>query len=315
MKREQILCVLAGFVFLTSCQQRGCNDVVCETYVHRYGVPLAAADWSERGQHGQVISTRKDGVVVCKNYESGVLQGETTYTFAHRETVAKKEIYDQGHVTEELYYYSSGMPQRQITFEPCGNQRILTWYESGAPQCKELYSEGRLIQGEYLNPSQQQESMVVDQNGLRTLRDDYGQLLSIDEIQNGQMITRRTYYSNGAPAAITPYVNGVIEGKRWCYHMGGEPATIEDWRGNCQHGNTEVFENGEKTSDLPYVNGRVHGIQRCYGHGQRLTQENNWVQGQQHGPSYTYVNDTTQTNWYFKDRKVNKATYEVLCSQ
>lgn len=315
MKRQRLFCVLVGFVLLTGCQQRCCDDVVCETYVHRYGVPLAPQDWSERGQHGQVISIRKDGVVISKTYESGVLNGDTTYTFAHKDLVEKKEVYCQGNLTQTVYYYPSGMPQRQITFEQPDTERVLTWYESGAPQSKELYFGGLLVQGEYLNPSQQQESAVIDQNGLRTLRDDYGQLLSVDEIRDGQMTLRRTFHPNGAPAAVTPYVNNAVEGKRWTYQMGGEPATIEEWRGNYQHGNTEVFENGEKVSDLPYVMGQAHGIERRYRNGQQLVQENNWVQGRRHGPSYTYVNDTTQTDWYFKDRKVNRGTYEALCNQ
>jgi antitoxin component YwqK of YwqJK toxin-antitoxin module len=314
MKGKQVFYILAGSLMLTGCQQQ-CSDIVCETYVHRYGVPLAPEDWSDRGQHGQVISTRKDGVVICKNYESGILHGETTYTFAHKDVIEKKEIYDQGNLAQVVFYYPSGMPQKQITFEPPQTEKVLTWYESGAPQSKELYFNGLLAQGEYLNPSQQQESAVIDQNGLRTLRDDYGQLLSIDEIQNGQMILRRTFHANGAPASVTPYVNNVIQGKRWTYQKGGEPATIEEWNNNCQHGNTQVFENGEKVSDLPYVYGQIHGVEQRYRNSDQLVQENNWVKGCRHGPSYTYVNDTTHTDWYFKDRKVNRGTYEALSNQ
>ncbi len=314
MKGKRLIYVLAGCLLLAGCQQR-CCDIVSETYVHRYGVPLAPEDWSERGQHGQVISTRKDGVVICKNYESGILQGDTTYTFAHKDLIEKKEVYDQGNLTQIVFYYPGGMPQKQITFEKPDTERVLTWYESGAPQSKELYATGLLVRGEYLNPSQQQESAVIDQNGLRTLRDEYGQLLSIDEIENGQMTLRRTFHSNGAPASVTPYVNNVVQGRRWTYQMGGEPATIEEWCNNYQHGCTEVYENGEKVSDLPYVRGQIHGLEYRYRDGQQVVQENNWVQGQRHGPSYTYVNDTTQTEWYFKDRKVNKGTYEALCNQ
>lgn len=314
MKVKPLLYLMTTGLILTSCQQR-CCDVVCETYVHRYGVPLAPDDWSERGQDGQVISMRKDGVVVCKNYECGILQGDTTYTFPHKDAIEKREVYDQGNLSQLVFYYPSGMPQKQITLESSNTEKVLTWYESGAPQSKELYQNGCLIQGEYLNPSQQQESAVIDRNGLRTLRDDYGQLLSIDEIQNGQMTVRRTFYPNGAPASVTPYVNNVIQGQRWTYQMGGEPATIETWTNNCQHGNTQVFENGEKVSDLPYINGQIHGLERRYRNGDQLVQENNWVKGRRHGACYSYVNDTTHVDWYFKDRKVNRGTYEALCNQ
>lgn len=314
MKKQQLFYLLSGLLLMTGCQPN-CSDVVCETYVHRYGVPLAPDDWSERGEHGQVISMRKDGVVVCKTYESGILNGETTYTFPHRDAIAKKEIYAQGQLVQEVHYYPNGLPNRQVTYEDPAAEHVLTWYESGAPQSKEFYANGLLVQGEYLNPSQLQESVVLDQNGSRTLRDDYGQLISIDEIQNGQMILRRTYHPNGAPAAVTPYVNGVIDGTKRTYQMGGEPATQEEWSGNNQHGNTVVFENGEKAADLPYMKGQIHGMERRYRDGQILVQENNWVQGYKHGPCCTYINGTTQTDWYFKGRRVNRGEYEALSNQ
>lgn len=315
MKSHHLFYIVSGLTILTGCQQHCNEDVICETYVHRYGVPLDPEDWSERGQYGQVISTRKDGVVVCKNYEGGVLNGEVTYTFPHREIIAKKEMFFEGNLCQELYYYPNGMPQKQISYEEPGIEKVVTWYESGAPQIKETYSNGFLIEGEYLNPSHQQESYVTNQNGIRTVRNEYGELVSVDEIQNGQMVLRRTYHSNGMPAAITPYVNGCIEGKRWTYHKGGEPATIEEWSNNLQHGNTEVFENGEKVADRPYQYGQIDGIERCYKDKYVLTHENKWVQGQLHGPSCSYINGTTQTTWYFKNRKVNRGTYDALCSQ
>lgn len=314
MKKQQIFYLLSGLFLITGCQQN-CSDVVCETYVHRYGIPLAPDDWSERGEHGQVISTRKDGVVVCKSYESGILNGETTYSFPYRDAIAKKEIYVQGNLVQEVNYYPNGLPNRQVTYDSPTRESVLTWYESGAPQSKESYANGLLVQGEYLTPSQQQESAVQDLNGLRTLRDDYGQLISIDEIQNGQMVLRRSFHPNGAPAAVTPFVNGVIEGRRQTYLAGGEPATDEQWSRNCQHGNTVVFENGEKMADLPYVNGQIHGVERRYRDGQILVQENNWEQGTKHGPCYTYINGSTQTDWYFRDRKVSRGVYERLSSQ
>jgi len=314
MKKCQILYYIALVSLLTGCQPRCSNEVVCETYVHRYGVPLDPQDWSERGQHGQVISTRKDGVVVSKTYEAGVLNGEVTYTFPHRDVIARRCFYSNGHLDQETYCYSNGMPHKQISYDDA-QENVLCWYESGAPQLKETYINGLLIQGEYFDLSQQRESSVLDQNGLRTLRDDYGELLSVDEIEHGQLVLRRTYHSNGAPEAVTPYSNGVIEGKRWTYQPGGEPATLEEWNNNFQHGNTEVFENGEKIADRPYVYGKIHGVERCYREGGNLVQENHWTQGEKHGRCHNYFNGERRTDWYFKNRLVNRGTYEALCNQ
>lgn len=300
----------------TSCQRsRQSDDIVTETYVHRYGVPLPAEEWSERGQHGQVLSTRKDGVVIAKTYESGVLHGETSYTFPHRETIQKREHYNRGALSQEIFNYSNGIPQQQVTYVAPDQKTLVVWYESGAPQAKETYENGSLIQGEYLTPVGQTESVVNDRSGTRTCRDGYGQLLSVDDIRDGQMVLRTTYHANGLPHSITPYANGVVAGQRRTFLPGGEPQTIEEWTNNQQHGTTVVFENGEKYAEVPYRNGRKNGMERRYRDGQKLEEEINWVNGHRHGPCYSYVGDTKKVDWYFQDQHVNKATYDALRSQ
>lgn len=317
MKTNQYLLVFTLSILATSCQQR-CQDegVVCETYVHRYGVELTPDDWSERGQHGQVISTRNDGVVMSRSYDAGVLHGEATYTFPHREEIQKKEVYDQGEINQEVYYYSSGVPKQQINHEGENRHLVVNWYDSGAPQSKEQYENQLLVWGEYYNPSHQTESKVENYNGNRTVRNEYGQLVSIDDVVEGRMTMSHTFHPNGVPSASTPYVNGLIEGQRKTYTMGGEPATIETWSKGKQQGNTQVFEHGEKIADVPYVNNAIEGVEKRYGSGQVLAQENTWVQGHKHGPSSTYVNgQKTQTNWFFRDKPVNKATFDVMSNQ
>jgi antitoxin component YwqK of YwqJK toxin-antitoxin module len=301
----------------TGCQtNRYPNDVVYETYVHRYGVELPAEDWSSRGQHGRVVSTRRDGVVVSKTYEAGILHGEVSYSFPHRECIQKKEIYDQGNLIQETYYYASGMPAQQKDYLSPETYSTISWYEGGVPRSKETFSQEGLVHGEYYDLSNQQESCVLEGVGKRIVRNDYGLLQSTDDIQNGQMTMRTTYYPDGKPAAHIPYVNGVIEGEKRTYTMGGEPATIEQWTNNCQHGNTIIFENGEKCADLPYVDGRPHGVECRYRDGgHQVVQRTTWVAGRKHGPCHHYVGSTVQTDWYFKDRLVNKPTYDMLNNQ
>jgi antitoxin component YwqK of YwqJK toxin-antitoxin module len=301
---------------LIGCQsKRLCDDVICQTYVHRYGVPLDPDEWSARGRHGRVVSTRRDGVVVSNSYESGVLHGETTYTFPHREVIQKRETYCQGELEKEIWNYHNGIPQRQVTYEEPHRHTAIAWYENGVPQCKEEYQKGRLAQGEYYNLSNETESRIDDCAGIRMQRDGYGNLTSIDEIHDGQMVLRTTYHPNGTPEALTPYVNDEVHGQRRTFTIGGEPATIEEWRGSRQHGNTIVFENGEKCSDLPYVNGQPHGIEQRYREGQILAQRNTWVKGEKHGPCHTYVRDISQTDWYFQGKLVNKPTFDAMSNQ
>ena len=317
MKMTRFLCFFILLVSMTACQTNCSNsdEVVCET-VHRYGVPLDPQDWSDRGQHGQVISIRNDGVTVSRTYEAGVLHGDCTYTFPHRNVVQKKEIYDHGSLVQEFSHYSNGLPQQQTTHESPTRQTLVTWYENGVPQGREEIENGCLVQGEYYNTHHQIESRVDDSNGLRTRRDGLGQLQSIDTVENGQMVLKTTYHPNGTPAELTPYANGVIEGQRRTFLAGGEPATVEDWTRNVQHGTTTVFEHGEKWADVPYVNGRKHGTEYRYRDGQTIAQEVPWVHGQKHGVCYAYIGNTTQEEWFFRGRKVpNRATFEMLCNQ
>ena len=96
-----ILLLLLGST--TACQTwHSCDDeVVCETYIHRYGVPLEPQDWLDRGQDGQVVSMRKDGVIVTHSYDGGILHGECTYSFPYREAIQKKDVYDQGRLVRK----------------------------------------------------------------------------------------------------------------------------------------------------------------------------------------------------------------------
>ncbi|MDP1813032.1 MAG: hypothetical protein Q8K92_01140 [Leadbetterella sp.] len=317
MKIIQTSSLLMLLLTFNACQPpRPCEDaVVCETYLHRYGVPLDPEDWSNRGRDGQVIETRKNGVVVTKSYESGILHGECTYTFPHRDVIEKREIYEQGSLCQEYDCYINGSPKRQLNHHSESSYTVNEWYESGAPKFNESYENQLLISGEYYNTANHVESTVENQNGTRTFYNDYGVLISKDSIENGVLVSRTYFHPNGTPSVVEPYVNGIIEGERRTYLYGGEPSTIETWTNNQQQGVTYQYEHGEKVAEMPYVNGCKHGVERRYRDGSILVQEFTWVKGQRQGPCYSYIGDVQTTDWYFGDRIVNKATYDVLRSQ
>lgn len=306
---------LALLLLATACSSHRDDDVVSETYVHRYGVPLPADEWEDRGQQGQVVSARKDGVVVSRTYETGILHGETTYTYPHRDTIEKREFYDQGNVTQEVWNYSNGLPYKQVTHNSPTHQETTVWYENGVPQSQESYQNDKLVAGEYFTPSHVQEGIVDNQNGTRIKRDRFGNLESVDEIKEGSMSQRTTYHPNGTPEAVTPYVQGEPEGQRLTYHPGGEPATIESWKKGEQHGNTAVFQDGERVADVPYVNGQRHGTEYRYRDGEHVAEEVTWVKDVRHGPTQSYVGNTKNTSWYFQGKPVNKQTFDAMSNQ
>ena len=319
MKTRRVISYLFLLGLMTSCHShRPCTDeVVCET-VHRYGVPLEPTDWASRGRDGQVVSLRKDGATVTRTYNSGILEGETTYTFPNRNVIQKRDVYSQGNITEETWNYPTGFPLKRITYLTPTQKKIVMWYENGAPQSQEILEGNLLMEGEYYHHDDHHvESHVENFNGLRTCRNGLGEMESVDKIENGSKVLSVTYHPNKIPASLTPYENGKIQGLRYTYFSGGEPATIEEWVGGCQNGITVVYDQGEKIAEIPYVRGCKHGVARYYrADGHSISREETWCKGQVHGPVKHYMGNTCQVDWYYRDKQVpNKATYDMLCNQ
>lgn len=303
--------VLLGMV---SCNRQ--SDVVSESYVHRYGVPLAPEEWTERGEQGQVVTVMNNGVVVSRSYEAGILDGPTTYTYPHRDAIEREEIYSKGQLNEEIWNDTRGVPCKKLIHVSPTSQQQLTWYDNGVPRSDELFENKQMVTGRYYNSNHVQEAIVENGNGTRISRNPLGEMESTDDIVNGHMANRTTYHSNGVPSSITPFVNGVAVGNRLTYTPHCEPCTIEEWKDGYQHGVTVVYENGERCAQPIYVRGQKHGTELRYKEdGKTVVEEISWVNGSRQGPSHTYVGDAKKTEWYFKDKHVNKQTYEAMMNQ
>lgn len=300
---------------ITSCQHcpPPCpEDPVCEKYVHRYGVDLPQDDWISRGQSGQIISKMKDGATVSKNYNNGILEGDTTYSFPHSTLVQRTETYSKGYLIKEVVSYPSGVPMQQTTYESPTSKTVLTWYETSAPHSKESYDQGLLVEGEYYLPSGQLESKVEMKEGIKMNRDQLGLLISRDEIKDGMIVLKTEYYPSGTPKTVASYSHGELNGQVVTYLVGGEPSCIEQWSSGKQDGLTVVYQNGEKYAEVPFVNGVRHGVEKRYHDGKDVIEEITWNNGVRHGPSYVYVDGAVKTQWYFQDKEVSKASFEML---
>ncbi len=292
-----------------------CGPVVEETYVHKYGVEVSPSYWSAEGEHGKVITTLKNGVVIAKSYDAGVPDGETTYSFPHSETIEKVETYSQGNLVKKVNNYLSGAPKEEIQFLSPDQKTITMWYDSGSPQSVEHYQGDVLVQGEYYTLSHQVESRVENKEGVRTMRDQYGQLAWHDTIENGHMTTRTTYHPNGSPKEDIPYSQGLVDGQKKSFLPGGEPNTLEKWVSGKQEGTTIVFQHGDKLAEVPYINGMKEGVEKRYRDGQEVAQELSWARDRRHGPSYTYLGSSVQTEWYYQGTQVSKSQYDLLTSR
>lgn len=305
---------LAAAALTTTACSRNVNDnIVGETYVHKYGVAVPSDYWSNSGQDGSVISALADGVVVTRSYAGGLQDGETTYTFPHRDQIQKREYYRQGTLVKECEYFVDGTPQSEVSYDsPMGMKTVTIWYHNGSPKSVEQYSGDLLFSGEYYTTNNMKDSTVENYSGIRLERDDYGLIVASDTIENGRQTLRTTYHPNNSPKELITYSNGVVAGSKRTFHPGGEPNTIEQWNGGNQHGTTVVFQHGEKFAEVPYENGRKNGVECRYRDGQILAQEISWQDGQLHGPTKTYVGDAVKTDWYYKGNLTTEVNYNFM---
>jgi antitoxin component YwqK of YwqJK toxin-antitoxin module len=288
------------------------TDVVTQSYVHKYGIEVPEKEWSGRGKNGRVVSTLKTGVVVNTNYVDGFPDGETTYTFPHSGAIEKIEKYEAGQLVMEQEMYPTGNPKRQVQYFRPNRKVITVWYENGTPHYREEFHDNKLIEADYYTLSNQVESKIDDGNGIRTNRDEFGQIISKDKFEHGQMALRTVLYPNGSPQEIIPYYKGKIHGQRKTFLPGGEPKTIEAWSDDKQEGITLVFQNGEKIAAVPYLNGIKNGVEERYKDEHFIVEEVNWKSGKKHGPCYVYIGEDTHLTWYYDGQEVSKRQYDRI---
>lgn len=314
MKTTRVLFLAATTTLLfTGCHRTPrYGDVIEESYVHRYGVEVPAADWAASGQNGQVITKLANGVIVAKTYKDGSLEGCTTCTFPHSDTIEKVETYACNTLEKEVLHYYSGTPRKEVVYGFPNKRTVTCWLENGSPVSREEFQNNRLMTGEYYNSLHQVESTIAKGQGKKVSRDQYGQIASVDTYDAGEMVMRSTFHPNGAPKEIMPYRNGYVEGELKYFLPGGEPERIETWTAGEQTGITIVFKNGEKYAEVPYVRGKKNGVEQRFRSGALVVEEVTWVNDQMHGPSKVYIGDAIKTDWYYRDRLVGQNSFDQM---
>lgn len=313
MKHSYHVMCATLLLVLCGCRNEYQGEVVKETYVHKYGVPVSSSDWEKQGQDGQVVQLQKDGVTVVRSYSKGIQTGETTWSFPNSDTVAKREKFSEGHLVALCENYASGNPMQEDQYDADGQLvKRLRWYEDGTPSAIENYSGDILVAAEYRSPLNIIESRVADGIGIRVCRNNDGELVFQDKIDLGVLIERTNFYSNGDPSSITPFKNGKVCGHRLTFFRGGLPKAIEQWVDDRQEGTTVLYHNGEKVAEVPFLDGKKHGVELRYRDGQTLVEELSWVQDVQHGPHKMYVDGETKVEWYHQGEVVSRPTFERL---
>ncbi len=306
------LCALA--LTLGACTSNKHGQVVKKAYVHKYGVPLAKEAWDSQGRSGQIITTRKDGVVITENFEQGQLHGDTTHTFAHSSRIQHIETYHRGSLIAVTENYPSGLPMRKETYLTGGSQTITHWYENGVPQLVEEYQDGKLVKGEYYTQQHELESQVTSGEGLRVRRDAFGNILSKDEIKQGEMVVRNTYHSDGGPHEWIPFTANEINGQKKVFARDGSPERMETWVMGSQEGPTTFYENGIKVAEVSYKDSARHGSEKRYKDGKVIVEEISWKNGKRHGPKKTFLEGKVYTDWFFEGQAVTHTMFKQRAS-
>ncbi len=299
-------------LFAVSACQKPIEREEClqRTYEHEYGLPVEADLWEGCGKNGKVNSILRNGVSVSQNYQNGLLEGDSTYSYPHNSQIERVETYSGNALKNQVFYSCAGNPVRSISYTFPNTRVITDWYEHGNPRCIEKYDGNLLVSGEYYSLQNQCEGKIYNGTGERCQRDERGDFVSQDYFHQGKLCQVTTFYSNGSPKEISSIKNDVFHGERKTYYVGGEPMAIENWENGGKSGMTIVFQNGEKFAEVPYKGNVKHGVEKRFRDGCIITDEISWMNDLRHGPCTTFHGDTADTDWYYKGRLSTKANFE-----
>ena len=300
-------------LILSACYTEGSkNQVLSQTFVHKYGFETSEKDWEERDQDGQVVSVLKSGVKLSQSYENGKLHGLTTYTFPNSSVIEKQQLFDEGLLLKEQLNDLSGMPIREEIYE-FGNRIIVTlWDEKGVPLSIEEYDDELLMEAKYYTPDHELEAVVAAGIGERVKRDRSGLLISRDKIENGIMSCHTTYHPNGNIHTISHYNQYQLHGKQMKFTASGKPLMELNWHRNQLDGPKIIYRNGQKIVVIPYINGKKEGTELHYDDLGYLTAEIEWRDDKKHGASVLHSEEGSQTEWFFKGQTVRADRFKLL---
>jgi antitoxin component YwqK of YwqJK toxin-antitoxin module len=298
---------------LTGCHRTNeDSSVVSQRYVHKYGYAVSKDEFVERKFPGQVITVLKNGVTTTSTYENGRLHGPSTHSFPHSQVVENYFLYNEGTLVKQIAYDISGMPLlEEVQLSPTRHSST-RWYNDGTPLCTEEYASVELVEGQYFNRLNEIESRVEKGRGLRTLRDVQGTLLSREEVDEGYITLKQTFYSSGAPESITQFHRGILHGEKKTFHENGEPIAVKEYIAGKLHGRATFYKNGARSVEIYYLDGLKNGLEIHYGDGDTISQEILWENDKKHGPCKYYVEGIAQVEYYYDGSPVSESKWQEL---
>lgn len=314
MKRSLSVVFGAMALLLCGCKntKQSNDDVVSQKYIHKYGYAVSKDEFEGNAYPGQVVTLLRSGVTLTATYENGVLHGPSTHTFPNSQTVESYYLYNHGNLVKEILYDVSGMPLREEVQLSPKRYLVTLWYNHGTPMSIEEFAHEELLEGQYFNGTNDLEAQVVKGKGTRVRRDIQGLLLYKDQIEEGYVAKRETFYPNGAPESVAFFNHGKLHGEKRTYAQSGEPLAIKEYIQGKLHGKTTVFNNGVKTIETLYLDGMKNGMERHFLDGEMVAQEILWENDRRHGPSRYFLGEEAQVEYYYDGSLIGQEKWEEL---
>jgi len=312
LKKLSFIAILLTFV---SCQKDNDSNVVSQKYIHKYGFDMSKDEWQARKKEGTSVSVLDNGITVTSNYNDGILHGQTTYTFPNSSIIEKIYIYENGTLVKEIDHDLKGMPYKEEIHE-LNNRKIITlWDNLGVPISIEQYDSDSLVDGKYYKPDNALEASIDNYSGLRVKRDRDGELLYKDKIDDGAIISRTTYHSNGQIKSKMSFYNYQLHGDQINYSDSGEILMTMTWKEGQLTGLKTFYKNNNKIAEIPYVNGYKNGVERHFNDNGKLTKEIHWDKNKKHGSYRVYKENETEIKWFYKGKAVSLKKFEEFSSR
>ncbi len=315
MKRLSPLLIALSGLFIFSCQNSGKDqdeNVVSKRYIHKYGYDVSKEEWEGATYPGQVVTMLRNGVTVTSSYEDGILNGSTTYTFPHSNTIESLNIYERGNLVKKTSYDIRSIPQKEQVFFSPSHTKVTRWFQKGTPLSVEEYHNQELLEGEYFNERNETEHRVLKGSGVRITRDQHENIVARETIEAGFPVLRETFHTHGIPHTMIPLSGGLIHGKKKVFALTGEPISVEAYKKDMLDGIATYYQNGCRYLELQYKNGRKHGMERHFVDGETVIEETEWMDGQKHGPSIIFFDGMSRTRYFYNNQAVSKERYREL---
>lgn len=310
MKLLKIFFGVSTLLTLVACHNDNKSNVVAQKFTHKYGFDLTEEEWNTRTKEGTKIQTLDDGVTITESYNNGILHGNTTFSFPNSQIIQKIQQFENGILIKEAINDLQGCPYKEEQYEP-NNKKIVTFWDAlGVPISVEEYQNNFLVTGKYYKPDNSLEATIDNSTGTRIKRDRNGELLYKDQIENGLLVFRTNFHSNGKIKSKMGFYNYLLHGSQTNYTHTGDVLMTMNWNMGNLDGMHTTYKNGVIIAEIPYLNGLKHGIERHYNTDKELISEIHWEKDKKHGSERIYDDVNTQVKWFFKGKEVSLKNFE-----